>query len=495
MTQEVALRKFMLVPGVGGSQFTIEAKRIGKFKLTLKADLEGPTKWAGIVIHEIEVVPNGRQQTMVFNGRLETSVEHPVTFPPDALPAVGKIFVRLYPGPLSQVVEGMDAILRMPYGCFEQTSSATYPNVLALDYMTRTKQVTPEVRAKAEGFIANGYQRLLTFEVPGGGFSWFGQARANKILTLYRLMEFADMAKVDDVDARVIQRTQQWLARQQQPDGSWKRDTNFINEGATNRYNTDRGASAAVETTTLILQALLKSGEAPAVARKALNYIAARKDASGTWGTQATTIALRALLLSTQKSSAEARGTVRITLNGKPAARLTLTQENGDLFRQFVLQDIDFNGSNKVGIDFQGEGSPAYQVAGQYFVPWTAKTSDELLSIEVSYDRTRLSEGDLASATATVKNHLSKTANMVMVDLGILPGFDLLTEVDDYLNKSATQKRPLGEVQSDRDAGHSLLRFNRRGRDDRIALPSPSEVSNPHADLPVARLPVLRTRS
>ena len=431
----------MLVPGVGGSQFTIEAKRIGKFKLTLKADLEGPTKWADIVIREIEVVPNGRQQTMVFNGRLETSVEHPVTFPPDALPAVGKIFARLYPGPLSQVV----------------ASSATYPNVLALDYMTRTKQVTPEVRAKAEGFIANGYQRLLTFEVPGGGFSWFGQAPANKILTLYRLMEFADMAKVDDVDARVIQRTQQWLARQQQPDGSWKRDTNFINEGATNRYNTDRGASAAVETTTLILQALLKSGEAPAVARKALNYIAARKDASGTWGTQATTIALRALLLSTQKSSAEARGTVRITLNGKPAARLTLTQENGDLFRQFVLQDIDFNGSNKVGIDFQGEGSPAYQVAGQYFVPWTAKTSDELLSIEVSYDRTRLSEGDLASATATVKNHLSKTANMVMVDLGILPGFDLLTEVDDYLNKSATQKRPLGEVQSDRDAGHSLL--------------------------------------
>lgn len=74
-------------------------------------------------------------------------------------------------------------------------------------------------------------------------------------------------------------------------------------------------------------------------------------------------------------------------------------------------------GSNKVGIDFQGEGSPAYQVAGQYFVPWTAKTSDEPLSIEVTYDRTRLSEGDFASATATIKNHLSKTANMVMVDL------------------------------------------------------------------------------
>ena len=33
-----------------------------------------------------------------------------------------------------------------------------------------------------------------------------------------------------------------------------------------------RGASAAAETTGLVLQALLKSGEAPAVARKALPY-------------------------------------------------------------------------------------------------------------------------------------------------------------------------------------------------------------------------------
>jgi uncharacterized protein YfaS (alpha-2-macroglobulin family) len=544
---------------VGGSQFTIEAKRIGKFKLTLKAGLEGPSRRADIVIREIEVVPNGRQQTVAFNGRLESSVEHAVNFPPDAIPEAGKIFVRLYPGPLSQVVEGMDAILRMPFGCFEQTSSATYPNVLALDYMQRTKKLTPEVHAKAEGFIANGYQRLLTFEVPGGGFSWFGQAPANKILTSYGLMEFADMAKVHDVDARVIQRTRQWLARQQQSDGSWKPDTNFINEGATNRYNTDvvritayiawalqnsgyqgpeiersrqflsrsisrnqdaytlailanfatdfqqdralthqivqqlvdtrtekddqawwtseetavygRGASAAVETTGLVLQALLKSGEAPTVARKALNYVAARKDASGTWGTtQATIIALRALLLSMEKGSAEARGTVTITLNGKPAAQLTLTPQNGDLFHQFVLQGINFNGSNDVGIDFQGEGSPAYQVAGHYFVPWTAKTSDEPLSIEVTYDRTRLSEGDFASATATIKNHLSKIANMVMVDLGIPPGFDLLTEdFDDYRIKSRGRKS--GRLEKfNLTATQATLYFNSMGAGETLAL-------------------------
>ena len=161
-------------------------------------------------------------------------MQHELEFPANAIPEASKIFVRLYPGAISQVVEGMDSILRMPGGCFEQTSSSTYPNVLALDYMKRTKKLTPEVHAKAEGYIANGYQRLLTFEVPGGGFSWFGNAPANKILTAYGLMEFYDMSKVYDVDTRVIARTQQWLANQQQPDGSWKPDTAFINEGATN---------------------------------------------------------------------------------------------------------------------------------------------------------------------------------------------------------------------------------------------------------------------
>lgn len=544
---------------VGGSQFIIEAKRIGKFKLTLKAELEGSANRADIVIREIEVVPNGRQQTVAFNGRVEGSVEHAVAFPSNAIPDAGKIFVRLYPGPLSQVVEGMDAILRMPYGCFEQTSSATYPNVLALDYMKRTKKLTPEVHTKAEGFIASGYQRLLTFEVHGGGFSWFGQAPANKILTSYGLMEFADMARVHDVDARVISRTQQWLAGKQQPDGSWKPDANFINEGATNRYNADvlritayiawalqnsgyrgpeieqarqfisqrvngaqdaytlavlanfatdyqqdraltrqvvqqlvdartekddqawwtteetavcgRGASAGVETTGLVLQALLKSGEAPAVTRKALNYIAARKDASGTWGTtQATIVALRALLLSMEKGSAEARGTVEITLNGKPAGRLALTSENSDLFHQFVFKNIDFSGSNQVGIRFQGEGNPAYQVAGEYFVPWTAKTTDEPLSIEVNYDRTLLSQGDLASATATVKNRLSKTANMVMVDLGIPPGFDVLTEdLDDYRNRSAGRKN--GRLEKlNVTATHAILYFSSIGAGETITL-------------------------
>src|SRR5439155_21955067 len=253
---------------VGGAQFTLEAKRIGKFKLSLGARMKGGANRADIVVRDIEVIPNGREQSVVFNGRLESTAQHEVAFPAESIPEASKIFVRLYPGPLSQVIEGMDSLLHMPYGCFEQTSSSTYPNVLALDYMKRTKKLTPEVHAKAEGFIANGYQRLLMFEVPGGGFSWFGSAPANKILTAYGLMEFSDMSKVYDVDARLIQRTQQWLASQQQADGSWKPDTSFINEGATNRYNSD-----ALRITAYIAWSLENTGYQGAAVEKARQFV------------------------------------------------------------------------------------------------------------------------------------------------------------------------------------------------------------------------------
>ena len=520
---------------VGSSQFTLEARRIGKFKLTLAARMQGGTdradsNRADIVVREIEVIPNGREQSLVFNGRLETAAQHELAFPANSIPEASKIFVRLYPGPMSQVVEGMDAILRMPNGCFEQTSSSTYPNVLALDYMKRSKKLTPEVHAKAEGFIANGYQRLLTFEVPGGGFSWFGNAPANKILTAYGLMEFYDMSRVHDVDPKLISRTQQWLASQQLEDGSWKPDTQFINEGATNRYNSDvlritaylawalkgtgyqgpavekakqfvekhmtakvdtytlavvanfaadykedreftrqaiqmlldartekdeqvwwsaeetsvyaTGPSAAVETTGLAVQALLQAGEASGTARKALAYIASKKDAYGTWGTtQATIMALRALLTATEKGAADVRGTVVVLLNGKPAEKIELTPENNDLLHQFVFKNVNTDGVSTVGLQFEGKGGLAYQIVGSYYLPWDEKAAGEPLSIDVAYDRTRLAPDDIATASATVRNNLPKAANMVMIDLGIPPGFDLLSEdLQGYQEKSARYK-------------------------------------------------------
>src|SRR5690606_20674168 len=58
-------------------------------------------------------------------------------------------------------------------------------------------------------------------EVRGGGFEWFGNPPANTALTAYGLMQFEDMARVRDVDPRLLERTREWLLARQQADGSW----------------------------------------------------------------------------------------------------------------------------------------------------------------------------------------------------------------------------------------------------------------------------------
>jgi alpha-2-macroglobulin-like protein len=231
------------------------------------------------------------------------------------------------------------------------------------------------------------------------------------------------------------------------------------------------GTSASVETTGLAVQALLKWGQASGVARKAMTYIAAKKDASGTWGTtQATIMALRALLLATEKGAADVHGTLEVLLNGKPVEKLVLTEENNDLLHQFVFKGIDATSANSVDIRFDGKGGLAYQVVGSYFLPWTEKPENEALSIDVAYDRTHLSQDDVATATATVKNNLPKSANMVMVDLGIPPGFDLLSEdLQAYQEKSVGMKSGRLEKFS-QTATQAILYFDSIGAGDTVKL-------------------------
>jgi alpha-2-macroglobulin-like protein len=123
-----------------------------------------------------------------------------------------------------------------------------------------------------------------------------------------------------------------------------------------------------------------------------------------------------------------------------------------------------------VKIRFEGKGSLAYQIAGNYFVPWTQEPAGEPLTISVDYDRTQLAQDDIATATAKVKSNLDKTANMVMVDLGIPPGFDLLSEdLETYKAQSAGRKSGRLEKFS-QTATQAILYFDSIAPGDTVAL-------------------------
>src|SRR5437588_8904200 len=104
----------------------------------------------------------------------------------------------------------------------EQTSSAAYPNILVADYVKKARVASPEILMKAENFLNVGYQKLLTFERPGGGFDWWGSGEPLIWLSAYGLQEFSDMAKVWPVDKGIINRTQNFLLnKMDKKDGTW----------------------------------------------------------------------------------------------------------------------------------------------------------------------------------------------------------------------------------------------------------------------------------
>src|SRR5215470_17688944 len=137
----------------------------------------------------------------------------------------------------------------------EQTSSAAYPNILVVDYVKKARVASAsEFLMKAEQFLNVGYQKLLTFERPGGGFDWWGNGEPLVWLSAYGLQEFNDMSKVYPIDKGVITRTQAWLIKQMAADGTWS------NIGATHGETITRMGDPKLLLTSYVTWALLDSG-------------------------------------------------------------------------------------------------------------------------------------------------------------------------------------------------------------------------------------------
>lgn len=250
--------------------FPIEVTKVGTHSLRVTA--QGTTE-SDAIEREARIVPTGEHIEHTQNEVLKATYSDTLTIPVNSIPDASSLCVKFYPSRFSEVVEGLDAVFQAPYGCFEQTSSTTYPNVLVLDYMKRMGLATPEIEIKARKYINAGYQRLLTFEVPGGGFEWFGRTPANVCLTAYGILEFSDMARVHPVDEAVTERARKWLFGQQNGDGSWSE----IHRGWTWE---GRGSMTA-----FVAWALAESGDHSANLDNALNYLRThRKELSNTYG-------------------------------------------------------------------------------------------------------------------------------------------------------------------------------------------------------------------
>ncbi len=111
-----------------------------------------------------------------------------------------------------ELLESVAGILQEPHGCFEQVSSSNYPNILALQLLQKAGATNPKIEIDAHTYLKNGYEKLVQYEIEGGGFDWFGHGPAHEGLTAYGLAQFEDMKAVyPAIDEAMIDRTKAFL--------------------------------------------------------------------------------------------------------------------------------------------------------------------------------------------------------------------------------------------------------------------------------------------
>ena len=172
---------------------------------------------------DLRVVPLGFPVQQSRSGTLQDSVSLRLDLEA-AIEGSADARITLYPSPLATLLSGLDGMLREPHGCFEQTSSTNYPNVMVMNYLQATGIPDPDLVRRVKGLLDRGYQRLVSFESEDNGYEWFGRAPAHEALTAYGLLEFADMGPIYAVDRSMVNRTVRWLKSRRDGKGGFKRD-------------------------------------------------------------------------------------------------------------------------------------------------------------------------------------------------------------------------------------------------------------------------------
>ena len=253
-----------LAPGARLRQvISVSASAAGTYPITITAQAG---EYSDTVTRQLTVNAAGFPIAFNAGGLLSSTTPHNTTvvIPADVTDGSLQATASVYPSPLASMEEALNALLREPHGCFEQTSSTNYPLVMAQQYFDSHTGVDPATIARSRDLLKTGYQKLIGFESEDNGYEWFGANPAHEALTAYGLMEFTDMAKVMQIDDDMLSRTRNWLLSRRDGNGGFSR-----NDKALDSF----GRAPAATTDAYIVWSLLESGQSAQSLSKEIKHV------------------------------------------------------------------------------------------------------------------------------------------------------------------------------------------------------------------------------
>ncbi|XP_076859405.1 alpha-2-macroglobulin-like protein 1 isoform X2 [Brachyhypopomus gauderio] len=181
------------------------------------------------------VVAEGTKQTNTYNellcsagGAVETNIT--LTLPEVFVEGSPTASVSVLGDLMGRVLQNLDNLLAMPYGCGEQNMLLFAPDIFILEYLESSGQLTPTIKTKAASFLLSGYQRELTYKHEDGSYSAFGMTdkSGNTWLTAFVMKSFEAAKRYIFIDQEVINQARTWLGDQQQENGCFASVGNLI---------------------------------------------------------------------------------------------------------------------------------------------------------------------------------------------------------------------------------------------------------------------------
>ncbi len=453
---------------------------------------------------KLKIVPQGFPVALSFAGR-ESDKTYKFGIS-DVVPGSISASFTAYPSVVSDLVKGIESILREPYGCFEQTSTSSYPNAMVMSYMKEQGQVDDAIMKRATDLLSSGYKRLTTFETKEKGYEWFGAAPGHEALTAYGLMQFADYSKVmDGVDQGMIQRTSDWLMSRRDGKGGFQRSGKAIDQfgyadqNVTNAYvvyalseagnknimpeanaafdaaikdkdayqlalvaNTmfnlnqiakgqqalaammatqkgdgtftgtkgsitrSGGISLTVETTSLAVLAMIKSGKAdPKGLETAVqSIVGARSGAGGFGSTQGTILGLKAMVEYTKYAKkTDESGIIEIHIDGKKVAEQAYEAGRREAVEIKGLEAYLGQGQHSISVNYKGVKNPLpYSVAVDYNTNLPNSSKNCVVGLTTKLSATQVSMGSTVRLSATLTNRTKEGQPMTMAIIGLPAG-------------------------------------------------------------------------
>ncbi|XP_077018359.1 CD109 antigen [Tamandua tetradactyla] len=220
----------ILVPSEDGATvlFPIKPTRLGEISITVTAISPAASD---AVTQKILVKPEGIEKSysqsifldLTDNKKQTTLKTLSFSFPPDTVNGSERVHITAIGDILGPSINGLASLIQMPYGCGEQNMINFAPNIYILDYLTKKKQLTDNLKEKALSFMRQGYQRELLYQREDGSFSAFGNddPSGSTWLSAFVLRCFLEADPYIDIDENVLHRTYTWLKGRQKSNGEF----------------------------------------------------------------------------------------------------------------------------------------------------------------------------------------------------------------------------------------------------------------------------------